>query len=84
MVIYSGFSSRKQEDKYNGLIKQLLAALSQMIIAYLQSSTLQPFRHHYHHLLLEFARMDAVKYSDFKVSLELNALTQHICAEEEQ
>lgn len=47
MVIYSGFSTRKQEDRYNQLLKDLLRLLSQMIISYIDTIKVNTFKHAY-------------------------------------
>jgi hypothetical protein len=44
MVIYSGFSTRRQEEKYNQLLKDLLHLLSQMIISYVEATKAISFR----------------------------------------
>lgn len=43
MAIYSGFSTRKLEDKYNKLICETISLLSQIIITYVERSKLAPF-----------------------------------------
>jgi hypothetical protein len=52
--------------------------LSQIIISYVESSRLSAFKQHYEKLLLEIGKMDEHKYSELKVSLEVEGLTQHI------
>lgn len=37
MAIYSGFATRKQEERYDGLVKKLLETLSQIVITYVES-----------------------------------------------
>lgn len=53
-----------------------------MIITYIESSKASSFRHTYEKLQSEFARMDQHKYSDIKISVELDTLTQHILYED--
>jgi len=78
MVIYSGFSTRKQEDRYNQLLKDLLKLLSQMIIAFIDTTKVNTFKHSYEKIQAEFTRMDQQKYSEFKASIEIEPLTRHI------
>lgn len=82
MVIYSGFSTRRQEERYNNLTKELLRLLSQMIITYIESSRLSVFRSTYEKLMYEIGKMDEHKYSDLKISAEVDSLTQHVLNQE--
>ena len=78
MVIYSGFSTRRQEERYNHLTKELLHLLSQMIITYIESAKIISFKQSFEKLQYEISKMDEHKYSDMKISLEIDSLTQHI------
>lgn len=71
MTFHSGFPNRRQEDKYNQLLKELLHMMSQMIITYVESSKVIAFRQAYQKLQYELSKMDGHKHSDFKVSLEI-------------
>jgi hypothetical protein len=53
-----------------------------MIITYIDCSKLSSFRQAYEKLQLEFTKMDQHKYSDIKISVEIEALTQHILYED--
>lgn len=43
MSIYSGFSSRKLEEKYDSLLVETVELLSQLIITYVERSKIEPF-----------------------------------------
>lgn len=53
-----------------------------MIITYIESSKISSFRQAYEKLQSEFTRMDQHKYSDIKISVEIEPLTQHILYED--
>jgi hypothetical protein len=53
-----------------------------MIITYLESSKISAFRQTYEKLQSEFSRMDQHKYSDIKISVEIEPLTQHFLYED--
>jgi hypothetical protein len=44
MSTYSGFSSRKMEDKYNHYLKEVIELFSQIIISQINSEKISPFR----------------------------------------
>jgi len=50
MSSYSGFSSRKIEDKYNNYLKELISLLSQIIISQIDSNKIIPFKSSLHKL----------------------------------
>lgn len=52
--------------------------LSQLIITYIDSAKLQSFKQAYEKVLFEITKMDEHKYSELKISFELDSLTQHI------
>lgn len=52
--------------------------MSQLIITFVDSAKLQSFKHAYEKVLFEITKMDEHKYSDIKISVELDSLTQHI------
>lgn len=53
-----------------------------MIITFVDSSKASSFRQPYEKLQSEFSKMDQHKYSDLKVSVEIEPLTQHILYED--
>ena len=75
MTSYSGFSSRKIEDKYNNLLKELLALLSQIIISQIDSTKIVPFKSTLHKLDNELKKLDSQKYSEPKFSKVIEPLT---------
>lgn len=52
MTIYSGFATRKLEERYNNLIGSVLELLSQLIITYIERSKIDPFEKQFKTLYL--------------------------------
>lgn len=49
-----------------------------MIITYVEASKALSFRQAYEKIQYEISKMDQHKYSDMKISVEIDTLTQHI------
>lgn len=83
MAIYSGFSTRKLEDKYNQLVSDTMTLLSQIIITYVERSKLAPFETQFSKILSVIQKMDQFKHSEPKYSQILKPLDYHINLVEE-
>ena len=63
MTIYSGFATRKLEDKYNQLLSDTVSLLGQIIITYVERSTLDPFESQLNKIFTHMEKLDSLKHS---------------------
>ena len=63
MAIYSGFSTRKLEDRYNQLVSDAVTLLSQIIITYVERNKLAPFETQFGKLFNNMEKLDQIKHS---------------------
>ena len=83
MAIYSGFATRKLEDKYNQLITDTINLMSQIIITYVERTKLTPFETQFNKLFTHIEKLDNLKHSEPKYSFNLKPLNFHINLVEE-
>lgn len=83
MAIYSGFATRKLEDKYNQLLTDTINLMSQIIITYVERTKLAPFETQFNKLFTHIERLDNLKHSEPKYSSNLKPLNFHINLVEE-
>ena len=63
MTIYSGFATRKLEDKYNQLLSDTVSLLGQIIITYVERSKLAPFESQLNKIFTHMEKLDSLKHS---------------------